>query len=449
VSVAYWCELAWLGGENAERGVLVEVDGERITSVETEVAAPAEATRLDGLTLPGFANAHSHAFHRALRGRAERGGGRGQDGANTFWTWREQMYELAAELDPRSYFRLARATFGEMALAGITAVGEFHYLHHRPGGVPYADPNEVGKAIIAAAGEAGIRITLLDACYLHGGIDEPLSEVQRRFADADVAAWAERVDDLSDGDAVRIGAAIHSVRAVDPDSCLAVAEWAAATERPLHAHVSEQPAENDACLEAYGETPVGVFDRVGALGPEFTAVHATHLTGDDIAALGGSGSTCCLCPTTERDLADGTGPAQALTEAGAALALGSDSQAVIDQFEEARAVELDERLATGERGRHGAAALLRAATAAGHAALGWPEAGLIASGAYADLVTVGLDGVRLAGTTTETALEAAVFAASAADVERVICAGREIVRDGAHLQLDVAAELRASIVAAG
>jgi cytosine/adenosine deaminase-related metal-dependent hydrolase len=150
-----------------------------------------------------------------------------------------------------------------------------------------------------------------------------------------------------------------------------------------------------------------------------------------------------LCPTTERDLADGIGPARELADAGASLALGSDSHAVIDQFEEARAVELDERLATGERGRHGAAALLRAATA--HAALGWDDAGAIEPGAYADLVTVSLDGVRLAGTTAETALEAAVFAASAADVERVICGGRVIVRDGAHAELDVAAELQSSI----
>jgi formiminoglutamate deiminase len=436
--VTYWCELAWLGGERAESGVLVELDGERIASVEAGVAAPAEATRLDGLTLPGFANAHSHAFHRALRGRAQRGTG-------TFWTWREQMYELAARLDPESYGALARATFGEMALAGITSVGEFHYLHHGPGGEPYADPNELGKAMILAAGEAGIRITLLDACYLNGGFGEPLTDVQRRFADADAGAWAERVDALEDADGVRIGAAIHSVRAVDPASAASVAAWATELERPLHAHVSEQPAENVGSLDAYGETPVGVLERAGALTPGFTAVHATHLTGGDVAALGGAGCHCCFCPTTERDLADGIGPGRELSRAGAALALGSDSHAVIDQFEEARAVELDERLATGERGLHGAAELLSAATRNGHRALGWPEAGTIEPGGFADLVTVDLDGVRLAGTTAETALDAAVFAASAADITRVICSGREIVRDGAHTRLDVAAELRSSI----
>ena len=435
---AYWCELAWLGGERAEAGVLVALDGERIASVETGCAAPpAGATRLDGLTLPGFANAHSHAFHRALRGRAQ--------GEGSFWTWREQMYEVAARLDPEGYHALARATFGEMALAGITAVGEFHYLHHGPGGEPYADPNEIGKVLIEAAREAGIRITLLDTCYLQGGIGEPPHRVQRRFADPDPGAWAERVDGLTDADGVRIGAAIHSVRAVDPASAATVAAWAAERRRPLHAHVSEQPAENVACLDAYGETPVGVLERAGALGRGFTAVHATHLTGTDVAALGGSGATCCLCPTTERDLADGIGPARELADGGASLALGSDSHAIIDPFEEARAVELDERLASGERGRLGAADLLRASTASGHAALGWLEAGAIAPGAYADLVTVGFDGARLAGTTAETALESAVFAATAADVRSVVCSGRELVRDGAHADLDVAAELRDSI----
>jgi len=418
---------------------VVEVEDERIAGVEAGAAAPPTgAVRLDGLTLPGFANAHSHAFHRALRGRTQRGGG-------SFWSWRERMYELAARLDPETYFRLARATYAEMALAGITAVGEFHYVHHGPGGEPYADPNETGKAMIAAAREAGIRITLLDACYLHGGIGEPLNEAQRRFSDGDAEAWATRAEALAEAPGSRIGAAIHSVRAVDPDSCATVAAWAAAGERPLHAHVSEQPAENEACLAAHGATPTGVLERAGALGPRFAAVHATHLSEADITGLGDSGCCCCLCPTTERDLADGIGPARALAEAGATLALGSDSQAVIDLFEEARAVELDERLASGERGRHDPVSLLRATTRDGHACLGWPRTGSIEPGATADLVSIGLDGVRLAGATPDSVLDAAVFAATSADVERVICGGREIVRDGAHVGLDVARELRDSI----
>ena len=436
---AYWCELAWLGGEDAEDGVLVEVEGERIASIETGVPfAPAGAQRLGGLTLPGFANAHSHAFHRALRGRTNSAGG-------SFWSWRERMYEVAGRLDPDSYFRLARATFAEMALAGITAVGEFHYLHHGPGGTPYENPNEIGMALIAAAREAGLRITLIDACYLHGGVAEPLGEVQRRFSDGEAEAWATRVDGLEDGPDTRIGAAIHSMRAVDPKAAATIAAWAADLERPLHAHVSEQPAENEACLAAHGLTPTALLEEAGALGPRFTAVHATHLSDADIGALGSTGCSCCLCPTTERDLADGIGPAGSLRDAGAKLTLGTDSQAMIDMLEEARALELNERLASGERGRHTPAELLGAATVAGHSSIGWADAGTLAPGAFADLVTIRLDGVRTAGMGTEGALETAVFAATAADVESVVCGGRAVVAGGRHLRLDVAAELRESI----
>ncbi len=345
---SYWCELAWLGGERAEAGVVVEVEDGRITAVRAGAPAPpAGSTRLDGLTIPGLANAHSHAFQRALRGRTHGGSG-------SFWTWREQMYSLADRLGPGSYRTLARATFAEMALAGVTSVGEFHYVHHGPGGARYEDPNEMGRAVIDAASDAGIRMTLLDACYLHGGIGEPPSPSQMRFSDGDADAWAERVDALEESERVRVGAAIHSVRAVDPGSAAIVAAWARERGRPLHAHVSEQPAENDACLDAYGRTPTGVLHDAGALDAEFTAVHVTHPHDDDLSLL--AGSSVCACPTTERDLADGIGPMRRMS---ARLVLGTDSHAMIDLFEEARAVELDERLATGERGLHSASALLR------------------------------------------------------------------------------------------
>jgi formiminoglutamate deiminase len=438
----YWCELAWLGGERAEAGVVVEVDDGRIAAVTGGASIPpAGAERLAGLTLPGLANAHSHAFQRALRGRTHRDGG-------SFWTWREQMYRVADRLDPGGYHALARATFAEMALAGVTCVGEFHYLHHGPDGTPYDDPNEMGRRLIAAAREAGIRVTLLDACYLHGGIGEPPGGSQRRFSDGSAEAWAERVDTLAETDAARIGAAIHSVRAVDPAAAALVSGWAGSRARPLHAHISEQPAENRASLEAYGGTPTAVLAQAGALAAHFTAVHATHLDDGDVALLGGGGAYCCVCPTTERDLADGIGEMRRLVDAGVSLSLGSDSHAVIDMFEEARAVELDERLASGERGRHGAAGLLRAATEDGHASLGWPDAGRIAPGARADLVTVDLDGVRLAGTTAENAVESVVFAASAADVRDVVIDGREVVRDGRHVAIDVSRELQDAIVGA-
>jgi len=419
--IALWCEHAWLGGDEAERGVRVEIEDGRIASVGVGASAT-DAERLAGLTIPGLANAHSHAFQRALRGRAQ--------GHGSFWTWREQMYALAESIDPDGLRRLARATFAEMALAGITVVGEFHYLHHGPGGTPYADPNELGRTLIAAAAEAGIRIVLLDACYLHGG--------SARFRDASAEAWAERVSQLDGG----AGAAIHSVRAVDPAAAAVVAQWAAECEAPLHAHVSEQPAENAFALERFGATPTALLDQAGALSERFTAIHVTHPAADDIALLGAAQANVCLCPTTERDLADGIGPARALADAGARLALGSDSHAVIDLLEEARAVELDERLASGERGRHGAAQLLGAATAGGYASLGLPHGGRIEPGALADLTTVALDSVRLAGAPP---LDGAVFCAGAADVRHVIVGGRWVVRDGAHVSIDVARELREAL----
>jgi formiminoglutamate deiminase len=301
----------------------------------------------------------------------------------------------------------------------------------------------MGRALIDAAAGAGIRMTLLDACYLRGGIGEPPSPTQLRFSDGDAEAWAERVDALEDGDLLRVGAAIHSVRAVDPESAAIVAGWARQRGRPLHAHVSEQPAENDACLEAYGRTPTGVLRDAGALDAEFTAVHLTHPHDDDLSLL--AGSSVCACPTTERDLADGIGPMRRMS---ARLVLGTDSHAMIDLFEEARAVELDERLATGERGHHSAAALLRAATEDGHACLGWPDAGRTAPGARADLVTVGLDGVRMAGTSPEHALAALVFGAGAADVRHVIVNGHQLVSHGRHTVIDVSRELQLAVAGA-
>ncbi len=437
----YWCELAWLGGDTATGDVLVEVEGERISAVSTGVPCPEEAVRLTGLTLPGLANAHSHAFHRALRGRTHAGTG-------SFWTWREQMYAVASRLTPDSYFLLARAVYGEMAMAGITAVGEFHYLHHAPGGVRYSDPNAMGAALVAAATEAGVRMTLLDTCYLHGGIGSAPNQVQLQFSDGSAGAWAERVARLAGSSTgVRVGAAVHSVRAVDPDAMRTVAEWARAHEAPLHAHVSEQPAENQQCLDAYGRTPTAVLAEAGALSDRFTAVHATHLTDADIGTYGQNHCTICMCPSTERDLADGIGPTRRLAESGARLSLGSDSHAVIDLFEEARAVELNERLTSNVRGHHTVPALLAAATRDGHACLGWPDAGALAVGQWADLVSVRLDSVRTAGVDADSALGAAVFAASAADVHHVVAGGRVVVAEGRHVVLDVAGELSRNIAA--
>jgi formiminoglutamate deiminase len=426
----------------AER-VLIEVDGERIASV-TEGADPSPgADRLEGITVPGLANGHSHAFHRALRGRTHRQGG-------DFWSWRELMYQVAAVLDPDGYLELATAAYAEMALAGITAVGEFHYLHHDPAGRPYADPNAMGEAVAEAARRAGVRLTLIDTCYLRAGLDgQPLAGAQVRFGDGDADAWAERAGAFRERPGVRLAAGIHSVRAVDEPAMATVAAWAAARGAPLHLHLSEQPAENQACLAATGRTPAALAEATGVLGPRTTAVHATHLTDEDVARLGASGTTVCLCPTTERDLADGVGPARALADAGSPLCLGTDSNAVVDLFEEARAVELDERLVTGRRGHHDPAALLAAATAAGMDALGW-DAGQLAPGRLADLVTVGPGSVRLAGIRPPEAVDQLVFAATAADVTSVVVSGRQVVRDGRHLLVDdVPGALAGAIAALG
>ncbi|GAA0429127.1 formimidoylglutamate deiminase [Acrocarpospora corrugata] len=438
----YWCELAWLPPGEVISGVLVTVDDRWIVDVVRHADPPPDAVRLPGFTIPGLANAHSHAFHRALRGhtQAERG---------SFWTWREQMYAVAARLDPDSYLALATAVYAEMALAGITSVGEFHYVHHGPDGTPYQDQNVMGHALVEAARAAGLRIALLDTCYLTGGFGTALKGPQVRFGDGNAERWAERADELAavyhGQEDVEIGAAIHSVRAVPPEQMPTVVEFTHRHAGPLHAHVSEQQAENDACVAAYAASPVRVLHEHGVLGPRSTAVHATHLSDVDVVLLAGSSTHVCMCPTTERDLADGIGPARRLLEAGCPITLGSDSHAVVDLFEEARAVELDERLASQERGHWTAPELLNAATAAGHASLGFPDAGFLLQGAHADLVTVRLDSVRMAGATAGSAVESVVFAATGADVSSVVSGGRRIVEDGRHTLGEVGALLRNAI----
>jgi formiminoglutamate deiminase len=430
----YWCERAWTGAGEPVDGLVVDVEGTRITATRRQGVAPDGSVSLTGLTVPGFANCHSHAFHRALRGRTQGGA------AGSFWSWREAMYDIAARLDPDSYYALAVATYREMALAGITAVGEFHYLHHGDRGTPYADPNEMGRTLVAAARDAGLRIALLDTCYLSSGFGSPPKGVQLRFSDGDVERWAARVSALDcDADpGVVVGTAIHSVRAVARGDLSAVGE--ARPSGPLHVHLSEQVAENDACEQWYGCTPTQLLSDAGVLGVRTTAVHATHLTDADIEQVGGVGCSIAFCPTTERDLADGIGPARQLVDAGARLTLGSDSHAGVDIFEEMRAVELDARLVTQRRGSFTADELLRAATSAGHDSLGFPAAGRIAAGQWADLVTVDLRSPRTAGTGCDA--DSVVFAASAADVTSVVASGRllELDRGGVGRQLGAAIE---------
>lgn len=439
MTTSFWCEHAVLPG-GLRHAVRVVVERGRIVEVLGDTPAEAGDVPLRGVVLPGFANAHSHAFHRALRGRTHADGG-------SFWTWREQMYAVTRRLDPATYLDLARAVFAEMVLSGYTVVGEFHYLHHGPHGEPYADPNAMGRALAQAAREAGIRLTLLDTLYLSGGLTAdghlPLDADQERFSDGSVEAWHARRSalDVAD-DTTRVGAAVHSVRAV-PRAALAEVAALLDDDVPLHVHLSEQPGENLACQGFLGCTPTGLLSAEGLLRPATTVVHATHLTDDDIAVLGAAGVTAAFCPTTERDLADGIGPARALADAGAHLAIGSDQHAVVDPFEEVRGVEMHERLETLERGRFAERELHAMATMAGYQSLGWPDGGLLAPGHVADLVAVRLDTPRTAGCSPAQVL----YAATSADVSDVVVGGEHVVAFGQHRLGDVGRLLADAIAA--
>lgn len=398
-------EQAWLG-RRAEH-VLIEVEDGRIKSISEDVFAPTDAVQLKGWTFPGLANAHSHAFQRLLRGEIESGGG-------DFWEWRERMYRFSDWL-PEDYFKHARLVFREMLGAGITAVGEFHYLH--------GHGNELGEALIDAAREEGIRLTLIDTCYLRGGLDgRPLEAEQMTFSDGDADAWARRVSDLSDDDGVRIAAAIHSVRAVDPESMRIVATYARDRGIPLHIHLAEQQAEVDECLGAEGCTPAQLLEREGILGEDLTAIHAIHLDDRDIALLGQNHVSVCACPTTERDLGDRVGRLADVARAGSPLCVGSDSNAVIDILEEARGLELDERRATARRVLHQPEDLLRAATVNGMRSLGW-EAGELKPGMLADFITVEQPG----GVWRELSASYLIYGFSGRDVTNVVVGGDTVV----------------------
>ncbi|MEO8162536.1 MAG: formimidoylglutamate deiminase [Ilumatobacteraceae bacterium] len=438
----YHADFAWRGGEAAATNVRIEVANGIISAVAENVEPRSGDEHIAGVVMPGLVNAHSHAFHRALRGRTHNGDG-------DFWSWRKPMYKVANALTPENYSELSAMVYAEMVLSGITGVGEFHYVHHNTDGTAYSDPNEMSFAVVRAAQRAGIRLAILDAAYLHAGFDqpEPLTE-QTRFADKSIDAWLDRVDRLGDGgDGWTIGLAPHSVRAVYADELDEIV--GARYGRIVHVHVSEQFEENVACLAATGKTPTGVLAEVGLLGSFATAVHATHLTNQDIKLLGSSNTTACFCPTTERDLADGVGPAVALVNAGTPLALGSDSHAVIDLFEEARAVELNERLITARRGLHRPGDLLAAATSGGAHSLGWIElAGRIGiqPGSPADFIALSLNSTRLASFRAESAAACIVYSAAPADVTDVWIGGRRIVENGSHTNIeDVVNGLRNAI----
>ncbi len=298
-------------------------------------------------SIPGMANAHSHAFQRALRGRAERPGPGGRD---DFWTWRTEMFALAETLDRDGMRRLAEQTYLEMAGAGYGVVGEFHYVHHQPDGTPYAEPNAMALAVAEAAVAAGLPIVMLPAAYHRGGWDGedlPPAPGQRRFCDPDVETFLHRVDGLRRAaesmPGVEVGIAAHSVRAVPRPWLEAIAAYSERHGLVRHVHAHEQRRELEECRAEHGCSPIELLERAGFLGPRASVIHGIHVASADVELLAGSGATVVSCPTTEGNLGDGYLPAMAYAEAGVPLAIGSDSQVRIDPFEEARELETGSR----------------------------------------------------------------------------------------------------------
>ena len=403
--------------------------------------SPGTVRKLPGrVLLPGLVNAHSHAFQRLLRGCTEYVAAGAA--ADDFWSWRELMYRAAEQLTPDEVYASARQVFVEMARAGITTVGEFHYLHHQPDGTPYGEPNLLSHAVVRAAREVGLRVVLLRVAYARAGFQKPANPRQRRFIDPspDVAlAAVEALRSAYRGDpAVSVGLAPHSVRAVPVEWLRDFALLPDAV--PVHMHVAEQPAEVVACNTEHGLRPVQLLQKLGLLRPNFTAVHGIHLAADEIEALGRARATVCACPSTERNLGDGIVPADALLRAGAQLALGSDSQAHVDLLMEMRQLDGHLRLLRMRRavldpglGKPSglAARLLQVATAGGARSLGLPG-GRLAVGAPADFFTVDVEHPSIAGVPADRLLAGVVFAAERPAVREVAVAGQFIVEDGQH-----------------
>lgn len=400
-------------------------------------SAPPDAARvrLPGrVMVPGLVNGHSHAFQRVVRGRTEFAEpGRTDD----FWSWREAMYAAATSLDPEGVFTVSRQAFLEMALAGITTVGEFHYLHHQPDGTPYVDEHELARQVLRAAADIGLRIVLLRVGYARAGFEVAPNPRQRRFLDPDVETCLRRTSELQrhvTGPLATVGLAPHSVRAVPKPWLQAMRAWAGV----LHMHVSEQPAEIAACVKEHGRRPIELLDEVGLLGPSFTGVHAIHLDEGEVRLLGASKSAVCACPSTERNLGDGVVRADELLAAGVTVSLGTDSQAHVDLLDDARQLEGHLRLlrlkrnvlapSTGVRSAL-AARLLSIATVGGARTLGLPV-GELEAGRPADFVTLRRDGPQLAGLPNDALLTGLVL--GGAPVADVAVAGKFIVRDGEH-----------------
>jgi formimidoylglutamate deiminase len=356
-------------------------------------------------TLAAMVNAHSHAFQRDLRGIGERS----ERADDDFWSWREGMYALAERLDPDGMREVAGRVYAEMAAAGYGAVGEFHYVHNRPDGTPYEDPNAMALAVVEAAAAAGLRIVLLPAAYARGG--------HARFRDDTVEAYLARVDALrAAGHAV--GVAAHSVRAVPAEWLREIAAYAEIHGLVRHVHAHEQPRELEECEAEHGCSPIELLHRTGFLSERTTVVHGIHVSDRDVALVAETGTIVATCPTTEGNLGDGHFPALRYRDAGVRIAIGSDSNVIVDPFEELRELETGAR--RERRTRHALLAagdLWGAVVRDGLASLGLDDAGEIA---------VDLDSTRLRGVPEEDVMRALATCGSAdivAPVRRVISSG--------------------------
>ena len=381
--------------------------------------------------MPGLATAHSHAFQRALRGRTQRRSTR----AGTFRGWRDEMYRLVERLRPDDLYAVARFAYTELAMSGVTAVGEFHYVHHGPGGRPYADRIELADAVVRAARDVGLRICLIRTAYLRAGYRQPAVPAQERFIDPSIDLVLRDLDALrsryADDPCVAVAAAAHSIRAVPLPGLHALSAYAQEHELPFHMHVCEQRAELEECSAEYGKTPVALLSEAGILSSRFVAVHATHLDEAEVAALGDNRSSVCICRTTERDLGDGLPPTSDLLEAGARLCVGVDSHACENAFEEVRAVELDERSRLEKRhAATDAPVLLDAATRIGYAACGFDECW------KADHVRLDPNDPSIAAIGPGHAPDAILFGAAPRAVRSVVVAGKQIIVDGRHAEYD-------------
>lgn len=424
----------------AHAGVGIDIGANGMIRRVGELARMGRATRtLKGrVLLPGFVNAHSHAFQRLLRGRTQTSG----PAQDSFWTWREAMYRVAGRLDPEALFVASRQAFLEMALSGVTSVGEFHYLHHRPSGRPYADPSELGDAVVRAAREVGIRLCLLRVTYLRGDFNARPSELQRRFCDESVEHASNRIQQLQkrvraySDERLSVGVAAHSLRAVPPEAALTLKVRFG--HQPFHIHVSEQRKEVEGTLAHYGTGPVEVLQRHGLLDSLTTLVHATHLREGEAHSIAEAGATVCICPITEADLGDGLAPTRTFYALGVPVALGTDGQTSSSVLAEARRAEMHERLRLERRnvltrgsGFPVAKTALQMATEHGARSLSLPV-GRIAAQHWADFVAFNLDDPTLAGADDTSLLASLMFSADNRAVSDVWVQGRPVVEDGMH-----------------